>query len=205
MVCLLISSAEAKRTGEADADAAGGKVAGAGDVDGDGYDDVLVGAHGDDTGGTLAGAVYLVLGPMSGTASLATADAKFVGEEASDAAGDALAGAGAAARHPQRRPPAQGRGGAHEGRGRAARRAGRVPARSTRNVARAVRRAEDGGRQPVAGAARVDRRAARPGLPRRGVPRLAGGARRHRGLPGHRRRRGAAAGGAHGPRARRRT
>ena len=34
----------------------------AGDVDGDGYHDLLIGAYGNDDGGTDAGAAYLLLG-----------------------------------------------------------------------------------------------------------------------------------------------
>ena len=43
-------------------DYAGGSVAGAGDTDGDGLPDVLVGAWGDDEGGASAGAAFLLLG-----------------------------------------------------------------------------------------------------------------------------------------------
>ena len=89
-----LSAADAKFIGEDAADSAGWVVASAGDVDGDGYDDVLIGAKGDDDGGSSAGAVYLVLGPVSGTLDLSRADAKFVGEDAFDAAGTAVSPAG---------------------------------------------------------------------------------------------------------------
>src|SRR6185436_14557311 len=57
-----------------------GSVSGAGDVDGDGNDDVIVGACGNDANGSLAGAAYVVLGPLAGRIDLGEADAKLVGE-----------------------------------------------------------------------------------------------------------------------------
>jgi hypothetical protein len=92
-VTIDLSMADAKLVGEAGGDQAS-NVSGAGDVDGDGHDDLLVGAAGNDEGGTTAGAAYLVLGPVTGTLDLSLADAKLVGEEASDYAGAAVAGAG---------------------------------------------------------------------------------------------------------------
>ena len=44
--------------------AAGRALAGAGDVDGDGVHDLIVGSPGDEAGGTWAGAAYLVAGPV---------------------------------------------------------------------------------------------------------------------------------------------
>jgi hypothetical protein len=73
---------------------AGTRVAGIGDVNLDGLDDILVGAVGDDAGGTDAGAVYLLHGPVTQDGSLADADAKFIGEAAGDTVGYALSPAG---------------------------------------------------------------------------------------------------------------
>jgi len=64
----------------------------AGDVNGDGYGDILVGTAYDDDGGPNAGAVYLVHGPILGDASLSTADAKFIGEAEDDQAGVTVSG-----------------------------------------------------------------------------------------------------------------
>ncbi len=86
--------AEAKLLGEVTYDAAGEAVASAGDVNGDGYDDVLVGAPKADPAGENRGAAYLLLGPLSGAIDLFDAHVKLVGEGVDDAAGFALAPAG---------------------------------------------------------------------------------------------------------------
>jgi len=91
---LSLSSAHAKLTGSSASDRAGYAVAGAGDVDGDGHDDLLVGAIYEDTGGNTAGAAYLVLGPVSGENDLGAADFMFTGDSSGDQAGWAVAGAG---------------------------------------------------------------------------------------------------------------
>jgi hypothetical protein len=49
-------------TGETSFDAFGNSVAGAGDINGDGYDDVIIGAFVNDAGGTDAGRAYVYLG-----------------------------------------------------------------------------------------------------------------------------------------------
>lgn len=71
---------------------AGASVAGPGDTNGDGFDDLLVGVPGDDSGGDGAGAALLFLGGPEGPGS--TPQASLVGEAASSHVGDGVAGAG---------------------------------------------------------------------------------------------------------------
>jgi VCBS repeat-containing protein len=52
--------------GDQDADFAGFSVSGAGDVNGDGFADLIVGAQGGDDGGNFAGEAYVVFGSASG-------------------------------------------------------------------------------------------------------------------------------------------
>ncbi|MCK6530261.1 hypothetical protein L6R50_22810 [Myxococcota bacterium] len=72
---LYIEDAAARLVGEAPHDLAGFLVAAAGDVDADGHADLLVGALGDFDDGFDARDVYLLLGPVERTRSLAGADA----------------------------------------------------------------------------------------------------------------------------------
>lgn len=72
----------------------GASPASAGDVNGDGYEDILIGATGSDAGGESAGAVYLLHGPVSGSASLSNAAAVLVGENANEYAGATVSSAG---------------------------------------------------------------------------------------------------------------
>ena len=60
------ANADAIVTAEAFGDNLGFSVASAGDVNDDGFDDVLIGARSNDTPGIQAGRVYLFLGPLSG-------------------------------------------------------------------------------------------------------------------------------------------
>jgi hypothetical protein len=92
---LALSAANATFSGEAAYDDAGDSVSGAGDVDGDGFDDLLVGARYNDANGIDAGAAYLVLGSATpGDLTLSAADAKYSGEAAYDYAGYSVSGAG---------------------------------------------------------------------------------------------------------------
>jgi len=82
-------------TGEAANDVAGYSVSSAGDVNGDGYDDILIGAEGNSDAGSYAGAAYLIYGsstPLT-SASLSTA-VKFTGEAANNYAGTSISSAG---------------------------------------------------------------------------------------------------------------
>jgi FG-GAP repeat len=89
-----LTSPDAKVVGENGGDAAGWSVAIAPDMDGDGSDDLLVGAQLNDAGGSDAGAAYLLYGPITTTYDLGTADAKLQGEASSDYAGASVAGVG---------------------------------------------------------------------------------------------------------------
>ena len=89
-----LSTADAKLIGENTYDQVGYAVAGAGDVDGDGNDDLLMGAPWEDEGASDAGAAYVVYGPVSGFVDLSQADAKLLGEADNDHTGYTVAGAG---------------------------------------------------------------------------------------------------------------
>jgi hypothetical protein len=79
-----LSSADGMLVGESGYDHAGSAVA-TGDVDGDGVEDVLIGARNFDTVEGYTGAAYLVFGPVSGRLKLTAADATFAGMIDSDA------------------------------------------------------------------------------------------------------------------------
>lgn len=89
-----VTTADAWFLGEGYGDYAGDAVAGVGDVNGDGFDDLLIGANRVSTGGTNAGAAYLLIGPKTGELDLSAADAKLIGENASHYAGSDVSGAG---------------------------------------------------------------------------------------------------------------
>jgi len=95
-----LSQANASFLGEAGGDGAGNSVAGVGDVNGDGYDDILIAASGNDEGGVPngnAGQVYLILGRASNWVlqrSLTLANASFLGDQTLGHLGEAIAYAG---------------------------------------------------------------------------------------------------------------
>jgi hypothetical protein len=72
----------------------GGSVSGAGDVDGDGYDDVIVGAYRDDDNGTRSGSAYVYLGSSSGIDS--SSEIKLTASDGAeeDYFGSSVSGAG---------------------------------------------------------------------------------------------------------------
>lgn len=80
-----LSSADVTITAEYDSYRTGCSVAGAGDVDGDGVSDVLVGSF---------RSAWLLLGPLAGTVSLGTANAEYSGESIGQYAGSTVAAAG---------------------------------------------------------------------------------------------------------------
>jgi hypothetical protein len=93
-----VAGADASFIGEAEGDESGRRVAGAGDVNGDGYDDFLIGASKHDYVAPDVGKTYLILGKPSANWGmdfpLAQANAGFIGESAHDQAGRRVSGAG---------------------------------------------------------------------------------------------------------------
>ena len=85
-----LEEADYRFTGEAEGDRLGHGVASAGDVDGDGFPELLTGAYGQDTSGADAGKAYLVLGSglgAGGDYDIGDADYQFTGELPGDKAG----------------------------------------------------------------------------------------------------------------------
>lgn len=79
--------------GEGADETAGHSIGCAGDLDADGYDDIVIGGDENDAGGVAAGAAYVYYGPVTGgTHILSDADAKLIGENAGDGAGIAFSG-----------------------------------------------------------------------------------------------------------------
>ncbi|MCB9762241.1 MAG: FG-GAP repeat protein [Alphaproteobacteria bacterium] len=90
-----IASPRTTIVGENAHDLAGFAVAGLGDVNGDGTDDLLISAHASSMAAEGAGAVYLILGPVTGAQlDLANAPVKLLGQDRSMNVGSHLASAG---------------------------------------------------------------------------------------------------------------
>jgi hypothetical protein len=76
-----VEEADAQLIGEAANDEAGTVNISVGDLDADGYDDIAISAIQNSTGGTFAGAVYIVHGPIEGNVYLSDADTQIYGDE----------------------------------------------------------------------------------------------------------------------------
>ena len=91
-----------KITGENARDFAGRVVAGGFDINGDGFDDLIVGAYGNDGGGNYAGAAYVVFGKSTGFSANVNLDDvasggggfKIQGQQEPDRAGISVSSAG---------------------------------------------------------------------------------------------------------------
>ena len=86
-------------SGEASGDQAGTSVASAGDVNGDGFDDIIIGADYNGDGGDFAGASYVIFGKADGftnidLATMTSADGFRIIGEADDRAGYKVSSAG---------------------------------------------------------------------------------------------------------------
>lgn len=88
-------------TGDTTGDSFGFSVSGAGDINGDGINDIVIGAHRGDDGGTDAGEAYVILGRAGSTranidvTTLAAADGFIIqGDSTNDQAGRAVSFAG---------------------------------------------------------------------------------------------------------------
>ncbi len=88
------SDADAFMVGEVEDDYAGYAIDLPGDLNMDGFGDVLIGAPQRSVSQTTDGAAYVVFGPISGSVSLADADVRMVGSDVEDEAGQDLAGVG---------------------------------------------------------------------------------------------------------------
>ena len=84
------SDALAVRYGEKAGDYASTLIRGGHDLDGDGNEDFLVGGYAFDGVGSASGIAWVLYGPLSGSDSLANADARLLGEVSADFAGIAL-------------------------------------------------------------------------------------------------------------------
>ena len=92
-----LSMSNASFFGESAGDSSGGSVSGVGDVNGDGFDDFLIGAYSNDEGGMTTGQTYLILGRSGGWSmdtNLSLSNASFIGELIGDSSGDSVSGVG---------------------------------------------------------------------------------------------------------------
>ena len=92
-----LNAANVSFIGEHAYDVAGSSISGVGDVNGDGFDDFLIGAPGNSDNGKGAGKTYLFFGKATGWKSntmLSEADVIFLGEKSNDCSGWSIASAG---------------------------------------------------------------------------------------------------------------
>jgi len=85
------SDALVSLTEQSSGDDAGSTVAWIPDLDGDGTDELLVGARSREDGSSRTGSVYLVMGPVTASGDLSGATAEYVGNSSGAEAGTSLA------------------------------------------------------------------------------------------------------------------
>jgi hypothetical protein len=79
----LLAAADATLVGAAPGDNASASANRAGDLNGDGFDDIVLSAPVEATGGSRAGATYVLYSPVAGVVSLDEADFRVIGTEGS--------------------------------------------------------------------------------------------------------------------------
>ena len=92
-----LADSDASYLAEAAGDYAGVSIDGAGDFDGDGYADIILGASQNDEAAYTAGKVYLIFGrqaPWNVDVSLSEVGSSFLGDDVGDSIGSAVAGIG---------------------------------------------------------------------------------------------------------------
>jgi hypothetical protein len=85
-----LDDADVTFSGERNDDFAGSSVTGGSDLDDDGISDVVIGAMREDSGGSDAGAAYVMFGPASGKVDLSQSNGKILGENDTDQLGTAV-------------------------------------------------------------------------------------------------------------------
>jgi len=92
-----LSNSSASFHGEEPGDMLGTRVTGAGDVNGDGYDDILIGAQNNDHNGNASGKAYLIMGGEDDwklDANVSNCTASYFGEMPDDYFGCSISGVG---------------------------------------------------------------------------------------------------------------
>ena len=89
-----LDDADGIYTGEADNDHVGQSLAAPGDLNGDGHNDLLIGAHEMDGSFTDSGGAYVIHGPADRSISLAGAQLRMIGGDGSERAGISVSGGG---------------------------------------------------------------------------------------------------------------